>query len=120
MKKIILGLMVLSVMIGGGVVYAIGPEADGGVSGRTPPDGGISGKPDPAVKSSPAQTLKNPLNATSVKDVIYIGVAFAILAIIFVGFKFVLAQGKPEAIKEAQMWFFYIIIGLAILISSKV
>ncbi len=51
---------------------------------------------------------------------IYLGISFAILAIIWVGFKFVLAQGNPEKIKEARTWFFYIIIGLAILISARV
>ncbi len=72
--------------------------------------------------------LENPLKAESIRDVIFLivdlaiwlGTAFAILAIIFVGFKFIYAQGKPEEIKDAKMWFMYIIIGLAILISSKV
>jgi hypothetical protein len=73
-------------------------------------------------------TLKNPLRVDSIQDIIflvvdiaiYIGVSFAVLAIIFVGFKFVMAQGKPEEIKKAREWMLWIIIGLAVLISSKV
>lgn len=72
--------------------------------------------------------IENPLKVDNIRDVIflavdiaiYVGSAFAVLAIIFVGFKFVMAQGKPDEIKKAGNWFFAIIIGLAILISSKV
>jgi len=71
--------------------------------------------------------ISNPLKVGSIRDVIfllvdiavYLGGAFAVLAIIYVGFEFVLAQGKPEKIKEAKMKFLYIIVGLAILISAK-
>jgi hypothetical protein len=81
-----------------------------------------------SVSSGSITPLQNPLKASSVKGVIflavdlamYIGIIFAILAIIFVGFKFVAAQGKPEKIKEAQSWFMWIVVGLAVLISSKV
>lgn len=81
-----------------------------------------------STPSNPISTkLENPLKVESIRDVIFLvvdlaiwlGTAFAILAIIFVGFKFIYAQGKPEEIKEAKMWFMYIIIGLAILISAK-
>lgn len=72
--------------------------------------------------------LQNPLKVNSIQAIIflavdiaiYVGVSFAILAIIFVGFKFVLAQGNDTKLTDAKKWFFYIIIGLAILISSKV
>lgn len=99
------------------------------------PGGSATGNTDlvPEVKKETTANntftkLQNPLKAESIQEVIYlavdiaiyVGVAFSILAIIFIGFKFVFAQGKPDAIKEAQLWFFYVIIGLAILISSKV
>ncbi len=72
--------------------------------------------------------LQNPLKVDSIEAVIllvvdimvYVGVSFAILAMIFVGFKFVTAQGKPDEITKAKEWFMWIIIGLAVLISAKV
>lgn len=96
----------------------------------TDPSGAqVSTDPTPPRNTQSGDSkLQNPLNVDSIEALlllivdiaIYIGTAFAILAIIFVGFKFVMAQGKPEKISEAKMWFFYIIIGLAVLISSKV
>ena len=105
-------------------------SAADGTADRPRPDGTAD---KPVVSTTPSTAtpigkIQNPLNVDSIEDVIlllvdiliYIGVCFAILAIIWVGFQFVLAQGNPEKIKDAKRWFFYIIIGLAILISAKV
>ena len=62
----------------------------------------------PSISNS---KISNPIKANSIKEVIflvvdimvYVGTAFAILAIIYVGFKFVLAQGKPDDITEAKI-----------------
>lgn len=78
--------------------------------------------------SNVSAKLQNPLKVNSIEAVIllavdimiYVGVSFAILALIFVGLKFVMAQGKPEEINKAKAWFLWIIIGLAVLISAKV
>lgn len=75
-----------------------------------------------------AATLQNPLKVNSIQDVIflavdlsiYVGTSFAVLALIYVGFKFVAAQGNEKELIAAKQWLFYIVIGLAILISSKV
>ena len=85
-------------------------------------------KPSAVKTTSLSSKLQNPLKVDSIEEVIllavniaiYIGVAFAILAIIFVGFKFVAAQGKPEEISKAREWFLWIVIGLAVLISARV
>jgi hypothetical protein len=77
--------------------------------------------------SATAATLPNPLNVSSISDVLYlianiatyIGVILAVLALIWVGFKFVAAQGNSEKITEAKRYFFYIIIGVAILIGAS-
>ncbi len=75
-----------------------------------------------------AATLPNPLNGVcSISDLLYlianiatyIGVILAVLALIWVGFKFVAAQGNAEKITEAKRYFFYIIIGVAILIGAS-
>ncbi len=123
-------------MLSFNVVWAAGDAPNinisntGGNNANIPNTGG-NNAPTPPSNSSSNQSftkLQNPLNANSVQEVlllaadiaIYIGVSFAILAIIFVGFKFVLAQGNSDKLKEAKMWFLWIIVGLAILISSKV
>lgn len=118
MKKILFALLLIFAATS---VFHVAQAAVSGNDGT-----GVSGNAPQA--SQPAQKLQNPLKVTSIKEVIflavnimvYIGVSFAILAIIFVGFKFVMAQGKPEEISKAKEWFLYIIIGLAILISAKV
>lgn len=128
-------MVIVGLMAGSGMACAqvtpVGVQSGTpvGVSGGTP-IGVSSGSTTttPSAYGNTSTKLENPLKAESIRDVIFLivdlaiwlGTAFAILAIIFVGFKFIYAQGKPEEIKEAKMWFMYIIIGLAILISSKV
>ncbi len=125
MKKIILIPILLSILFSFNFALAVDETVN-----RPGPDETVN---EPTRTTTPGNTnsiakLQNPLNAKSVKDVIllavdimvWLGVCFAILAIIWVGFKFVMAQGDPKAISEAKSWFFYIIIGLAILISAKV
>lgn len=70
--------------------------------------------------------LKNPINATSVngliKDiligVIKIGIPLIAIAIIYSGFLFVTAQGKPGDIETAKRAFMYTLIGGAILLGA--
>ena len=49
----------------------------------------------------------------------YIGVILAVLALIWVGFRFIAAQGNPEKIKEAREFFYAVVIGIAILIGAS-
>lgn len=105
------------------VVYAANEQ---GGSGGTGEQGGSGGTQTTQNQTLPK--ISNPLHADSIQEIIllavdiaiYVGTAFAILAIIFVGFQFVAAQGNEEKLKDAKKWFFYIIIGFAILISAKV
>ncbi len=121
MKKYISILALILTLSGGTFVYAA--DSSTGLPG---PDSS-TGVPT-TVTSQPVQKLQNPLRVDSIKDVIiltvniliYAGISFAILAIIFVGFKFVMAQGNPEKINDAKRWFMWIIIGLAVLISARV
>lgn len=78
-------------------------------------------------KVTPTEKLVNPLKTDSVKSLLMlivdlamnIGIILAVLMIIYAGFKFVLAQGNPEAIKDARNLLFAVIIGLAVLIAAK-
>lgn len=109
-------------MVGGNVAMAQ-PTMDTGAGGTTMDTG--AGGPS---QNQTFTKLQNPLKADSVEEIIflavdvamYLGAIVAVLLIIFVGFKFVFAQGKAEELKKAKMWLLYIVIGLAILISAKV
>jgi hypothetical protein len=78
--------------------------------------------------TEPLPALQNPLKAKNVTDLlfslvdilIFLGVIVAVFMFVFIGFKFVMAQGNSDALKEARQWFLYAVIGTAILISSKV
>ena len=85
--------------------------------------GGVTGNSGKTVTY-----LQNPLKANNVTEVltsmvdlaIFLGVILAVFMFIFIGFKFVMAQGDPGKLKEARNWFLYAAIGTAVLISSKV
>jgi hypothetical protein len=75
----------------------------------------------------PANQLCNPLKVSSIQAVLYlivsiatyIGVILAVLALIWVGFKFIAAQGNPEKLSEARKFFYAVVIGIAILIGAN-
>ena len=122
MKKIILIMIMFGVLtISGSTIKTV--YGDTSIVGNT-----STASTSVTGNTSTLTKIGNPLKVNSIKDVIFlavdlaiwVGTAFAVLAIIFVGFKFVFAQGKEKELSEAKQWFFYIIIGLAILISSKV
>jgi hypothetical protein len=122
MKKIILGIIIAVFVL---TVGSVNAQVSG--SGSATPTSG-SGVPPQSQSNQPLPKLGNPLKVNSVQDVIflavdiaiYVGTAIAILSIIFVGFKFVEARGNEKKIIDAKQWFLYVIIGFAILISSKV
>ena len=80
------------------------------------------------VPCSNSSGICNPLKATSVTAVltavvniaIPIGAVIAVIMFVYVGFKFIFAQGKPEKITDAWKWFAYVAIGTAILLGAKV
>jgi mannose/fructose/N-acetylgalactosamine-specific phosphotransferase system component IIC len=49
---------------------------------------------------------------------IQIGIPIAVLFIVYAGFKFVLARGSPEKLKEARQNFLWTIIGIAIFLGA--
>jgi hypothetical protein len=71
-------------------------------------------------------TIVNPISSTSIVDlirtvlegVIKIGMPVVVLAIIYCGFLFVQAQGKPAEIEKARKSLIYTLVGAAILIGS--
>ena len=74
------------------------------------------------------QPLENPLKVSSVEGLlftivdfaIFLGAIIAVLLFVFIGFKFVMAQGEPKALDDAKTWFKNAVIGTAILLGSKI
>jgi len=66
----------------------------------------------------PEVTSINGLIQNILEGVIKIGMPIIALAIIYCGFLFVSAQGKPESIKKAKDALLYTLIGAAILLGS--
>ena len=73
-----------------------------------------------------ACAVKNPLAVDSfcglvkalLAAAIEIGIPIAVLFIVYAGFKFVLARGSPEKLKEARQNFLWTIIGIAIFLGA--
>lgn len=82
-----------------------------------------------ANKSSSIIPLQNPLSNkfNSVGGLIngfmeiftYVVVILAVLALIWVGFQFIMAQGNSDKLSELKTWLYYIVIGVAIVIGAK-
>lgn len=81
-----------------------------------------------ANKTPVVVKLDNPIKANSISELllnlvdlaIYLGSIVAVLVFIYIGFKFVMAQGSDSELKDAKQWFMYAVIGTALLVSSKV
>ena len=76
-------------------------------------------------------TLQNPLNQAKygtvggliegfVEILSYIAVLFAVIVIIYIGFRFVLAQGNKDTMNELKDWLLWTVIGVAIVIGARV
>jgi len=81
-----------------------------------------------AYGGTPGATLQNPLRdindiptlVVKILDVVVrVGGYVAVLALIYAGFMFVKARGNREELETAKRSFFYIVIGIAILLAAK-
>lgn len=80
----------------------------------------------PAGNSS--ASINNPIKSNSFLEllnavleiIVEIGTPIVIISIIFVGFKYVLAQGKPAEIQKAHSAITWVVVGAAIVIGAKV
>ena len=72
--------------------------------------------------------LKNPLGVTSIADfvskalkvMVMVALPIISLFVVYSGFLFVLAQGKPEDLAKARMNFLYVIIGAVLILGAWV
>lgn len=78
--------------------------------------------------SGPSVPLSNPLKAKSLEEllnqilgfVIRIGAIVVVLMLVYVGFKFVVAQGDGPKLTEARQMFLWTIVGALILLGAQV
>lgn len=76
--------------------------------------------------TSKSQSVQNPLGVSSfcglikaiLQAVIAIGIPIAVLFIVYAGFKFVIAQGKPDKLKEARANLLYVFVGIGIFLGA--
>lgn len=72
-------------------------------------------------------TLQNPLKVNSIGGLVknfveifsYLAVIFAVLVLIYVGFSFVMARGKPEETKRLKLWLGWTVVGIAVIIGAR-
>lgn len=97
------------------------------LSALAQPTGSGSGNPPPAPTNITVK-LYNPLNGyNSISAVITailqnivmpLAAVVVVLAIIYSGFKYVTAQGNPQAINDANKGLLYVLIGAAVLLGA--
>ena len=76
----------------------------------------------------PPGTICNPIDAQTIQEfiktfltgILRIGIPVVAVAVIYCGFLFVKAQGKPEDLKKAKDALLYTLIGAAVLLGSWV
>lgn len=90
-------------------------------SGGSPPRNSGSGVPESSV-------ITNPLKAKTITDLVQLitdiafqfGAIVAVMMIIFIGFKFVLARGNEKELQGAKNMLLWTVVGIAVLFGSKV
>lgn len=80
--------------------------------------------------NKPLGKIDNPLKSeySNITDLINglvditlkLGTIIAVLALVWIGLKFILAQGDPKKIQEAKQMLQWVIIGIALLFSAKI
>ncbi len=73
-------------------------------------------------------SIQNPLKVDSIGGLIeafveiftYLVVILAVLSLVYVGLRYILARGNPEEMKKMSSWLLYIVIGIAIVIGARI
>lgn len=81
-----------------------------------------------SIGASPTFNLKNPLKVDSVGGLVqsfveifsYIVILFAVLMLVFVGLKFILARGNADEMKKLKDWLLWIVVGVAVVIGARI
>ena len=114
------------------LVSVLGPYSAQALTGTTGPKGtgikGTTGAPDTSTAQPATDGLTNPLNNIDslpeflnaiLGAVVQLGTIVLILALVYVGFLFVVAQGNEEKIKSARSALFWTVIGGLVLLGAQ-
>ncbi len=79
-----------------------------------------------AGSSDPVSTIQNPLKVANfcqliklvLQAILVIGVPIAVVFLVIVGFKFIIARGNPGELDKAKADFLHTVIGIAIFIGA--
>ncbi len=71
--------------------------------------------------------LCNPLKVNSIQGllvavlgyVVQVGVVFIVLMLVFTGFKFAMAQGKPDELQKVRSMFLWTIVGALVILGAQ-
>lgn len=131
MKKQILAVCAIGILIAGGYAVQVHAQpSQGGKAAAENPNATQGGKVPPE-KSTPSQGLKirlnNPLNEITtipqaiskiMSIVVRIAIPIIIIAFIWTGLKFILAQGNDKDLGTAKNMFFYTVIGTLLILGA--
>jgi len=98
----------------------------GQLTGNNPNTSGQTGSNSNTSGQTGQYTFQNPINVSSLPQlinnifdaIIQIGLIFVVLAIIYAGLQFILAQGNPEKISKAKSVFLWTMIGGVVLLGA--
>jgi hypothetical protein len=124
--KFLLAVVTASILLVPAVGLAQALDNGGSGTGQYPLVNGGSGVGGTSVGPAGQYEVKNPLGVGSfcglikalLRAVIAIGIPIAVLFIVYAGFKFVIAQGKPDKLREARQNLMYTFIGIAIFLGA--
>lgn len=111
------------------ILLTIGTLAQAQTTVVNPPAPPVSVTP-PSDENKVLPKISNPLKKEFsdipslvnglVKIALQVGTIIAVLALVWVGFKFILAQGNPGEIEKARQALWWVIIGIAILFGAQI
>lgn len=97
--------------------------AQGGVNQTPPVSGGVNQTPQTVTLKNPLKPEINSVGAIvseGVKIFSYVVVLFAVIVLIWVGLKFILARGNAEELKKLKLWLTLVVVGVAIVIGARI
>ena len=114
-------LLVIVSLMSMSSILPVNAATEGGNVGNTPATegGNVSGG---------KFTLQNPLKVDSLGGLIeafvevfsYLVILFAVLALVYVGLRYILARGNPEEMTRLSNWLLWIMVGVAVVIGSRI
>jgi hypothetical protein len=120
-KEVVGTLIAFAILLSPTLVTAVG-TFDGSGSGQF-----NAAQNNSSGSSCPPYTVCNPLKFKTIcglvkgllQAVMIIGIPIAVLFIVWAGFKFVMAQGKSDALIRARANLLWVIIGVAIFLAAS-